>query len=191
MNCIFYYCALFVVAFIATASAQAVVPVSTNIDWSPLITPVLAALGLLIASVIGLIGTMIVNKLKAGKLLSSQQAAQIQANITTIGMAAGQAGVMAAQKEITDHGWDHTVTQNKIVAEAASYALQKFPDQLKQAGFDPTTTEGQKNVSDLINSMLPAIVSQAAASPTTPPADKTPVQTMWSSGAGPTTKVAP
>lgn len=144
----------------------------TAIDLSPILTPILQAVGIAAGAIITAFVSWALAKW--GGKLDAQTKAQIGENLDSVAMKAISAGVMASQQEIKDRGWDHTVTQSKIVAEGADYAIRKFSATLNQAGIDPTTPAGAQAVHDLINRALPAGTAAAAASPTTPPVPAAP-----------------
>lgn len=143
---------------------------SESIDLTPILTPILQAVGIAAGAVITAFVSWALSKW--GSKMSAQAKAQISSNVDDLAMKSISAGVMASQLEIKQHGWDHPVVQNKIVAEGAKYAIDKFSDTLKQAGVDPSTPTGAQAVHDIINRALPAGVAAVAGSPTTPPTDQ-------------------
>jgi hypothetical protein len=134
-----------------------------QVDLSPVITPLLSVVGIALATA----ATWALTKL--GQKWGIDKNTAVMANLNTAAMNGISAAVMAAQQQIKAKGWDHPEVQNALVATAASYVADKFPDTLAKAGLDPSTTQGQQDIRDLVTRALPAGVAAAAASPTTPP----------------------
>lgn len=139
----------------------------TTIDLSPILTPILQAVGIAAGAIITAVVSWVLAKF--GNKLSAQTRAQIGDNLDSMAMKSISAAVMASQDKIKSLGWDHPQVQSQIVAIGAQYAISKFTATLAQAGIDPSTPQGAQAVHDLVNRALPAGTAAAAASPTTPP----------------------
>lgn len=137
---------------------------ASTIDLTPVLTPLIQIAGIALATLAGWVLTRLAQKFGIQGNTASMQ------NIDDAAMKSIQAAVMASQQTIALKGWDHVQTQNQLVAIAATY-MPKFKTTLAQAGIDPGTEQGKASIRDIITRALPAGVTQAAASPTTPPTD--------------------
>lgn len=82
-------------------------------------------------------------------------------------------GAVKAEDMIAQKGWDHIDVHSIVVKEALDYFLQRFPERAaaiaQQAGA-ASPAAAQEAVADTLMSRLPAAMTEAAASPATPPA---------------------
>lgn len=89
-------------------------------------------------------------------------------------------GAVKADALIAGRGWDHVDVHNAVLAEALQYFLERFPDRAAaiaaQAGVaSPEMPSPAKDaaVKDTLMARLPEAMSQASASPSTPPVTTT------------------
>ena len=106
--------------------------------------------------------------------------AQDKANLESDLQTALAFGVSKAIPAIQAKGWDHVDVHSQIVADAAEYFLQRFPDRAaaiaKSAGAAAETPDDA--VADTLTARLPEALAVAAASPATPPAPATEPQAI-------------
>lgn len=97
--------------------------------------------------------------------------AQDKANMETELQAALAFGVAKALPEIKARGWDSVDMHSVVLADAATYFLQRFPDRTKiiadAAGIIPMR-EVRSAVTDTLHARLPEALAVAATSPATP-----------------------
>jgi len=67
-------------------------------------------------------------------------------------------------------GWAAPDTKEFVKGVALNAFLEKFPDALKGAGLDIFDNHDRELLSDAIDRAIPAVFTEAAASPATPPA---------------------
>lgn len=103
---------------------------------------------------------------KLGIQLTAAQKAELQ----DIADKALAYGFSQAQGEILTHGWDHIAVKNKVLEEAAPYALTKFDQGLKRSGI-PTAdpVKAGEQLAGILNRRYADAAAKAAASPATPP----------------------
>ena len=96
--------------------------------------------------------------------------AQDKANLESDLQTALAFGVSKAIPAIQAKGWDHVDVHSQIVADAAEYFLQRFPNRAaaiaKSAGAAAETPDDA--VADTLTARLPEALAVAAASPATP-----------------------
>lgn len=138
----------------------------SSIDLTPVLMPLIQMLGLAVATLVTALVSWILTEL--AKKIGIQKNAAAMASIDDAANKSIQAAVMASLDTIKHMGWDHVQTHNQLVAIAAGY-MSNFPKTLEQAGIDPTTVDGRAAIQNIVKRALPAAVTQAAASPTTPP----------------------
>jgi uncharacterized protein with gpF-like domain len=98
---------------------------------------------------------------------------QTDAQMAQLDDVAGKAltyGVTQAQATIKAKGWDHVDVKDQVVATAAQYAVQKFPDALKGAGIDTTSVNAAANdLQGVLQRKFPEVAAVMVTSPATPP----------------------
>lgn len=98
---------------------------------------------------------------------------QTDAQMAQLDDVAGKAlsyGVTQAQATIKAKGWDHVDAQNQVVAMAAQYAVQKFPDAVKAAGIDTSSlTAAIAGLEGVLQRKFPEVAAVMVTSPATPP----------------------
>ena len=102
-----------------------------------------------------------------------QASAQDKANLESDLQTALALGVSKTLPEIRAKGWDDVNVHSQIVAEAANYFLQRFPNRASaigsSAGAVGPGTQAEAGAATLM-ARLPEAITIAAASPATPPA---------------------
>lgn len=79
-------------------------------------------------------------------------------------------GVTQAQATIKAKGWDHADVKNQVVATAAQYAVQKFPETLAGAGIDTSSLNAAADsLQGVLQRKFPEVAAVMVASPATPP----------------------
>lgn len=137
---------------------------TTTVDLSPIIQ---WAVGF-VATALGIIGSMVLLKLKTKlnlQISQSQQAAFDDALHKSL-----LYGTAKLTDEIAQKGWDKPDVHSQVVATAMQQAVKAFPDALNAVGLS-TDLKDPKNVETLgaaLERALPGAVAEAAASPATP-----------------------
>lgn len=80
-------------------------------------------------------------------------------------------GVMQATEAIKAKGWDDVTVHNQIAGSAVAELASHAQVALTNAGYDPSTAQGQADIKELVMRALPDALTSAAASPATPPAN--------------------
>jgi hypothetical protein len=108
---------------------------------------------------------------KWGFQATAQDKANTEAELqTALAFGVSKAGPLIAAK-----GWDHADVHSEIVADAARYFLERFPDRAATIQSAANTTADALSstkteaVSETLAARLPEAVTIAAASPATPP----------------------
>ncbi len=120
---------------------------------------------------------------KAWTWFGFQATAQDKANLESDLKTALAFGVSKALPEIAAKGWDNIDVHSQIVADAANFTLDRFPDRataLTAAANSNQVIIGAISpiaaVQESLNARLPDAIAIAAASPATPPAPDMPPQ---------------
>jgi hypothetical protein len=110
-----------------------------------------------------------------------QASAADQAKLNDETKAALTVGAVKAADLIAARGWDHVDVHNQVLADAATYFLQRFPDRAtaiaEQAGVAaPAVPSAAKDtaIKETLMARLPDAMNEAAASPATPPVPAVP-----------------
>lgn len=75
-----------------------------------------------------------------------------------------QSGLQLAQAKVASANISSVTVQNKIVADAANYAIAHVPDALKNLGVDVSTEQGKASLQEKIEARLAPAVLVAASS---------------------------
>lgn len=164
MNMMFRAAMMIIAIFSSTAAyAQTA---DTVIWYGSFLDAVLAALAVPVAGVL----TAVLWKL--AKRFGVEVSEKDQAKLNEEAKIALNMAVVKASEVIRAKGWDHVDVKNRILADAAEFFLQRFPDRSQQiakvAGAD-TKIQKFAAVEESLMARLPAAAAEAAASPATPP----------------------
>jgi hypothetical protein len=150
---------------------------STVVDWTPAINIIFTIVGIVATALAGALATWITVKVNTklnGSISADQRAAlEVAAkSAVTFGLTTGSTQI---KNLIAARGWDHIDVKSAALASAGNYMISQFPDTVKAAGFDisspsaiAATTTALKTT--LLSRVFPAVVTEVAASPATPPA---------------------
>jgi hypothetical protein len=150
------------------------------------ISPVIQTLVGLTATTLGIIGSAVLYKLNTRLHLqiSEQQQQAFDAALHKSLVY----GATQATEAIAAHGWDHPQVKDEVVATAMQQVVAAFPEALNAVGLS-TNLNDPKNNSTLTAAMeraLPSAMTEASASPVTPPA---PAVTVVTPASAPTVVV--
>lgn len=135
-----------------------------SVDLSGLEQQLLQILGIALASIAIWAVQRFATKLGVDKN------AQVVATLDDAVSKAINGGVMQATDAIKAKGWDEVTVHNQIAAAAVQQLSDHAQVALKNAGYDPSTPQGQADIKEVVMSALPDALTSAAASPATPPA---------------------
>jgi hypothetical protein len=102
-----------------------------------------------------------------GVKLKAERSAAVQAGAEKIGTLA----VVRSRSAIKEWGWDSPNTHNEIISKALPMFVERFAETLKAAGLDPADPANRERTRDILERVLPDVISRVAASPATPPVD--------------------
>lgn len=140
--------------------------IAADIDLTPITTPIIECLGIVMGAVLPAITSWAVYRW--GQKLSTENRAALSA---AVGKAASNMAKLAVTQTLTSvklHGWDHVETQSAQIAIGVQAMINKVPDLLTKVGIDPATSAGQLRIADIVRRELPAAITEVAASPGTP-----------------------
>lgn len=139
------------------------------VDISPIVQ---AAVGL-VATALGIIGSAVL--LKLNQRLHLDISAGQQAAFDAALRKALVYGASKATAEIAERGWDHPLVHSEVVATAMRQVVTAFPQALSDVGLS-TNLDDPKNTETLTAALeraLPGAMTEASASPITPPTPAT------------------
>jgi hypothetical protein len=134
------------------------------------ISPVIQTLVGLAATALGIIGSTVLYQLSQ-KLHLQISASQQDAFDTALRKSLIY-GTTKATAVIAERGWDHPEVKNEVVATAMQQVVAAFPEAVNAVGLstdlnDPKNTE---TLTAALERALPGAMTEACASPATPPA---------------------
>jgi len=162
---------------ISTAFADTIVPMPMPAVPSPTSVFIGDALNTILALLVPIVsGFLAAALLKLRAKLGFQATAQDKANMEAELQTALQFGIAKSLPAIKAAGWDNINVHSAVVADAANFMLERFPDRSVQIikaaapiGVLEPEQEPLDAVKDSLSARLPAAVVIAAASPATPP----------------------
>jgi hypothetical protein len=134
------------------------------------ISPVIQTLVGLAATALGVIGSAVLYKLNTK--FNLQISAQQQQAFDSALHKSLVYGATQATNAIEARGWNHPDVKNEVVATAMQQVVAAFPDALNAVGLS-TNLNDPKNHETLTAALeraLPSAMTEASASPVTPPA---------------------
>jgi hypothetical protein len=165
--------ALLALASPALADTIAAPPSNTTIAIGNALTVVLTAAVPAVAAILS--GALWKLWTKWGFQATAQDKANVESDLQT----ALAFGVSKAIPAIKASSWDNVDVHSRIVADAADYLLQRFPDRAAAIVTAANSDAGKlvpkyAALSDTLTARLPEAIAVAAASPATPPAPAEP-----------------
>jgi flavin-binding protein dodecin len=136
-----------------------------NIDLSGIETDVLQALGIVLATAATYAIQQFVAKMKISKN------SEIVATLDEAAAKAINGAIVKADQTIRDRGWDSIQVKDQVIASAANQLIAHGQVALANAGYDPNTQQGKKDIQDVVERAFPAAALEASNSPVTPPTE--------------------